>query len=70
MSFLSEALYFLFNTSKNMSWVVFQFIPWKKKYFRLKKQDSKCEDEMTEILDQKGLLEVELLPVNLARYGN
>ena len=53
-----------------MSWVVFQFIPWKKKYFRLKNRDSKCEDEMIELLDQKGLLEVELLPVNLARYGD
>ena len=46
----------------------FQFIPWKKKYFRLKSRDANCEDEMTELLDQKGLLELDFFPLNLARY--
>ena len=54
-------------TLDNLCLVSFQFIPWKKKYFCLKNQDSKCEDEMTKLLDQKGLLELDVFPVNLAR---
>ncbi|XP_068713837.1 F-box DNA helicase 1-like [Montipora foliosa] len=46
----------------------YSFIPWKKKYFRLKKKDPECEDEMTELLDQEGLLELELFPTNLASF--
>ena len=45
----------------------FQFIPWKKKYFLLKKRDSSSEDEMIKLLDDNGLLDVDLFPRNLAR---
>lgn len=44
----------------------FQFIPWKKKYFLLKNSDSSSEDEMIKLLDENGLLEVDLFPRNLA----
>ena len=48
----------------------FQFIPWKKKYFLLKNKDRSSEDEMIKLLDRKGLLEVDLFPLNLARYAH
>jgi len=44
------------------------FIPWKKKYFHLKSRDTNCEDEMTELLDQRGLLELDMFPFNLASF--
>lgn len=44
----------------------FQFIPWKKKYFLLKNSDSSSEDEMIKLLDENGLLDVDLFPRNLA----
>ena len=48
---------------------LFQFIPWKKRYFRLKSRDVQTEDEMIKLLDQKGLLELDSFPVNLSRYS-
>lgn len=45
----------------------FQFIPWKKKYFLLKNGDSSSEDDMIKLLDENGLLDVDLFPRNLAR---
>ncbi|XP_022801523.1 F-box DNA helicase 1-like [Stylophora pistillata] len=44
------------------------FIPWKKKYFLLKNKDSSSEDVMIELLERKGLLEVDLFPLNLASF--
>ena len=46
-----------------------KFIPWKKRYFRLKSRDVQTEDEMIKLLDQKGLLELDSFPVNLSRYS-
>ena len=48
---------------------LFQFIPWKKRYFRLKSRDVQTEDEMIKLLDQRGLLELDSFPVNLSRYS-
>lgn len=47
----------------------FQFIPWKKKYFLLKNRDSSSEDEIIKLLDDSGLLDVDLFPRNLARWS-
>ncbi|KAK2555635.1 F-box DNA helicase 1 [Acropora cervicornis] len=44
------------------------FIPWKKKYFRLKKKDAECEEEMTRFLDKEGLFELELFPSSLSSF--
>lgn len=48
---------------------LFQFIPWKKRYFCLKSRDVQTEDEMIKLLDQKGLLELDAFPINLSRYS-
>ena len=47
----------------------YQFIPWKKKYFLLKNRDSSSEDEIIKLLDDSGLLDVDLFPRNLARWS-
>ncbi|XP_066030353.1 F-box DNA helicase 1 isoform X2 [Pocillopora verrucosa] len=44
------------------------FIPWKKKYFLLKNKDNSSEDFMIELLERKGLLEVDLFPLNLSSF--
>ncbi|KAL9960100.1 hypothetical protein ACROYT_G033506 [Oculina patagonica] len=44
------------------------FIPWKKKYFLLKKKDNLAEDEMIKLLDDTGMLDIDLFPLHLARF--
>ncbi|CAH3113056.1 unnamed protein product [Pocillopora meandrina] len=44
------------------------FIPWKKKYFLLKNKDISSGDVMIELLERKGLLEVDMFPLNLASF--